>query len=67
MNCNLICELGAKEEFVFYGHKKDLFFDQPGLGDNGSDRGFFENLVEAQFVDVKSEDSWGFMGISNAF
>ncbi len=60
MNCNLICGLGAKEEFVFYGHKEDLCFDQHGSGDNGSDRGFSENLVEAQFVDAKSGDSWGF-------
>jgi hypothetical protein len=35
---------------------KKIFFYQLGLGDNG----FSENLVEAQFVDAKSGDSWGF-------
>jgi hypothetical protein len=29
------------------------------LGDNGSDRGFSENLVKPQFVDAESGDSWG--------
>ncbi len=59
MNCNLVCGLGVKEEFVFYGHKEDLFFDQPRWGDNGGDRGFSKNIVEAQFVDAGSGDSWG--------
>ncbi len=59
MNYNLICGSRAKEEFDFYGHKEDLFFYQPRLGDNGSDRGFSENLVKPQFVDAESGDSWG--------
>jgi hypothetical protein len=40
-------------------HKEDFVFDQPRLGDNGSDWGFFENLIEPQFVDAESGDSWG--------
>ncbi len=51
---------GGKEEPVFDGHKEDLSFDQPGLGDHrGVEGGVSDNLVEMQFADAETGDSWG--------
>jgi len=52
---------GGKEEPVFFdGHKEDLSFDQPGLGDHrGVEGGISDNLVEMQFADAETGDSWG--------
>lgn len=52
---------GGKEEPAFFdGHKENLSFDQPGLGDHrGVEGGISDNLVEMQFADAETGDSWG--------